>query len=325
MNGQQWLTAAHFVVVRVLFWKYNNGMNCKILISGSSGLIGNALCKHFLETNHQVVRLVRRKPQEHEIEWDPYNAVVDSNQLEGFDVWIHLGGVSIADRRWNVEYKKAIWESRVRTTECLAQAVRSLTHKPKVFISASAVGIYGDRKDELLDESSLTGAGFFGDLGRAWEATAQFASDVGVRVVNTRIGIVLSRGGGALSKMLIPFRWGIGAKLGSGTQYMSWISICDLVRAFDFVIHNDSLIGPVNVVSPNPVTNKEFTKILASVIKRPAVLSVPSFALRILFGEMANEALLASQRVVPDKLLKAGFRFRFPFLKETLKSLLEKQ
>jgi uncharacterized protein (TIGR01777 family) len=246
---------------------------------------------------------------------------ISPNAVSGMDVVVHLAGESIVGR-WNAARKKAIRESRVVGTSNLARALARATVKPRVFICASAVGFYGNRGDEIMRETSPPGTGFLPDVCVEWEAATRPAADAGIRTVMVRIGVVLSPRGGALEKMLLPFKLGLGGKLGSGNQWMSWIDVEDLISAFLHVIATESLTGPVNAVSPNPVTNAEFTGTLAGVLHRPAFFAMPAFAARIVLGEMADELLLASQRVVPDQLQASGFSFRHPELRGSLERLL---
>lgn len=296
----------------------------RILVTGASGLIGSAVLNAFRRDGHDAVALVRR-PAEGvgESQWNP-NAV-DPAPFEGADAAVHLAGESIASGRWTGERKKAILDSRVDGTRNLAQSIAAATRKPRVLISASAIGYYGDRGDELLTESSPNGAGFLADVASAWEAAAQPAERAGVRVVLPRIGIVLSGRGGALPKMAFPFRFGLGGRVGTGAQWMSWIELDDLVRLVRFAIDNDSVRGPVNAVAPQAVTNAEFTRTLARVLHRPAFFPAPAAIVRLAMGpEMADELLLASQRVEPKVALAAGFRFEYPQLHSALAHALGK-
>jgi len=287
----------------------------KILIGGSHGLVGKALISS-LADRHEVFDLVRReaKPGAREIEWHPNKGVIDPSKLEAFDALINLAGESIAEGRWTDEKKRRIHDSRVKGTQLLSEALAGLSQKPKVFLCASATGIYGHRGDELLDEDSEPGGGFLAHVCRDWEQAAAAAASAGVRVVNLRFGPILAREGGMLEKMLAPFKLGLGGKVGSGKQYISWVAIDDVVGATMLAIDNESIRGPVNVVSPNPVTNEEFTRTLGHVLNRPTVFAMPEFAARLAFGEMADEMLLVSQRVAPKKLNDAGYQFQNPEL-----------
>ena len=296
----------------------------KILIAGSSGLIGAALCEYMTEDGHQVVRLVRREARgDGEVRWDPEQGVLAETDLLGVEAVVHLGGRNIAAGRWTAKVKNELMRSRVQTTELLATRLAGLASPPKVLICASAIGIYGDRGAEELHEGSGPGVGFLAELGQAWEGASAAAVDSGIRVVHARFGIVLSRRGGALAKMLLPFRLGVGGKIGDGRQYFSWIALRDVVAALSYALNNDALRGPVNFTAPNPVSNGEFTKSLGRVLRRPTMLPLPAFAAKIALGELAQEGLLASQRVVPKALLATGFEFEFPEVAGALRHALE--
>ena len=294
----------------------------RIFITGSSGFIGSALVEALRAAGHEPVPLVRRAANPGEINWDPESGVLDSGLLEGAEAVVNLAGEKIAGR-WSAAKKQRIRESRLRGTRLLINGLVGLKATPAVLVSASAVGIYGDRGDEVLTESSPPGTGFLAELGVEWETEANRAAEAGIRVVNSRFGIVLDKHGGALKEMLRPFRLGVGGVLGSGRQYMSWITLDDSVRAMIHLLENQTVSGPVNVVAPNPHTNHEFTKALGAVLHRPTLIPVPPFALRLLFGEMADEALLASARVLPAKLQESGFRFNHPDLVPALRHALE--
>jgi len=291
----------------------------RILLSGASGLIGSALAKR-LDASSEVVRLVRRDPLSaaSEIRWDPAAGRIEPKQLEGFDAVVHLAGENIGAGRWTAAKKARVRSSRVEGTLLLAKTLAGLNQPPKVLVSASAVGYYGDRGDEKLDESSGPGTGFLAEVCRAWEEAAMTAAEAGIRVVLARFGVVLSPEGGALARLLPLFRFGLGGRLGSGRQYMSWIALEDAVGAIAFALENDSLRGPVNVTSPQPVTNRQFTQTLGRVVRRPTLLHAPAIALRAVLGEMADEMLLASVRVYPRRLLEAGFSFSKPALEMAL-------
>ena len=294
----------------------------RILVTGSSGLIGSALMERLRRGGHDPVALVRRPAHgSGEVQWNP-NAV-DAAPLEGADAVVHLAGASIAAGRWTADRKKIISDSRIDGTRNVAQSMAAATHKPKVLVSASAIGFYGDRGDELLTESSPTGSGFLAEVARGWEAAAELAERAGIRVVLPRIGVVLSGLGGALPKMALPFRMFMGGRVGSGRQWMSWIELDDLVRLITFTIENESIRGPLNAVAPQTVTNAEFTRTLARVLHRPAFFPAPEFAVRLAMGaEMANELLLSSTRVEPAVALAAGFRFEYPQLHSALSAAL---
>lgn len=297
----------------------------KILVTGSSGLIGSNLTLMLESQGHKPYRLVREASAQarRNIFWDPEKDKIDGEQLEEFDAVVHLAGESIANGAWTAEQKKKIRGSRINSTKLLCKTLAGLKKPPAVLISASAIGYYGDRGSEELKEKSPVGMGFLANLCHEWEEATQPASAAGIRVVRLRIGIVLSPEGGALAKMLQPFKMGLGGPLGSGQQYMSWITMEDINGAILHAIRNDSLKGAVNAVSPNPVTNAEFTKVLGKVLGRPAFLPAPGFALKLALGEMAKELLLSSQRVVPDKLLVSGYEFNSTKLEPALRSILK--
>ncbi len=294
----------------------------KILVAGSSGLIGTVLCSRLEREGHEVVRLVRRPPAQGELCWDPETGELAQEALEGIDGVVHLGGRNITAGRWTATVKAQLRQSRVQTTQLLAERLAGLAVRPRVLVCASAVGIYGHRRDEELDEESDLGAGFLAELGRAWEGASAAAAEAGIRVVQARLGIVLSRRGGALAKMLLPFRLGMGGKIGDGRQYVSWISLADAVAALIYAVENEALRGPVNLTAPQPVTNAELTRMLGRVLRRPTLLSLPAFAAKWILGELAEEGLLASQRVRPKRLLEAGFEFAYPELESALRRIL---
>jgi len=293
----------------------------RVALSGSSGLIGGALARLLVEDGATVVRLVRSQAGVGEILWDPVAGKADAAGLDGVDAIIHLAGENIASRRWNPEQKEKIRKSRVDGTRLLAETAAGLENKPKVFICASAVGYYGNRS-ETVDESSPSATGFLADLCSQWEAAAQAASDAGIRVVYARIGVVLSPKGGALKKMLIPFKMGVGGPLGDGSQPMPWIALDDVLGALRFLLERGELSGPFNLTSPNCVTNGEFTKALGRAVRRPAVLPMPAFAVKMLFGEMGEALLLGGAKVYPRRLEEAGFHFRFPKVEDALNHVL---
>jgi uncharacterized protein (TIGR01777 family) len=298
-----------------------NAASGKVLVSGSSGLIGAALCSFLAAKGYQVTRLVRGESSgENQISWDPTKPIAPES-VSGFDIVVHLAGESIVGR-WTDERKAAIRHSRVAGTKNLAKALAEAPQRPRVFISASAIGYYANRGQETLREESSVGRGFLADVCREWEFATNAAADAGIRTAQTRFGIVLSRAGGALAKMLPPLRLGIGGNMGNGRQWWSWIDLQDVVGAIEHVIKTGSLHGAVNVVSPNPVTNAEFTKTLASVLSRPAVFPMPAFVARLALGQMADELLLASQRVEPAKLLASGYSFQQPNLRQSLQTML---
>ncbi len=299
----------------------------RILITGAGGLVGTALSARLSAQGHSISRLVRRpaNASRGEAYWNPEGGSVDKTGLADLkpEVVVHLAGENIASGRWNETRKRKIRDSRVNGTRALADALAHLENKPKALICASAVGFYGSRGDEPLTEASPPGEGFLAEVCQAWEEGSELAAKAGIRTVNLRIGVILSPEGGALKKMLLPFKLGLGGVIGSGQQYWSWIALDDVVNAFDFAIQNETLRGPVNVVAPDPVTNKEFTKTLGRVLWRPTCFPLPASTARMLIGEMADALLLSSARAVPAKLEKAGFKFQYPGLKEALKHLLK--
>lgn len=300
-------------------WK---GQAMNILVTGASGLIGSALVPFLTTGGHTVTRLVRTPSSAGAISWDPSAGQLDLRALEGIDAVVHLAGESIAGRRWNAEQKRRILDSRVQGTRLLCERLAGLERPPRVLVSASAIGYYGDRGEETLTEESAPGSGFLTDVCRAWEDATKEARDRGIRVVHARFGIVLSPKGGALAKMLTPFRLGAGGVVGGGRQLMGWVALDDAVGAVHHALTTDTLSGPINVVSPRPVTNREFTKTLGRVLRRPTIVPMPAFAARLAFGEMADALLLASTRVQPDQLSCTGYRFRFPDLEGALCHLL---
>lgn len=295
-----------------------------ILLSGSHGLIGSALIPFLTAEGHQVIRLVRSlSPAEGpQILWNPPTGTMDPASLEGLDGVVHLAGESLAGRRWTAAQKARIRQSRVQGTQLLCQVLASLSQPPSTLICASAVGYYGSRGEEVVDETSPAGRGFLAAVCQEWEAATEPAIQKGIRVVHLRFGMVLSAAGGALALMLPAFRAGIGGLLGTGRQWMSWIALDDVVGALYHVLLTASLRGPVNVVTPHPVTNREFTSTLGKVLGRPTLFAMPAFAARLVFGEMADELLLASLRVDPVRLRETGYSFRFPHLEEALRHLL---
>ena len=296
----------------------------KILMSGSHGLVGTALSKSLTNDGHEVVRLVRRErsPGAPEVEWHPNQGRIDAEQLEGFDVVVHLAGENIASGRWSEEKKRGIRESRVKGTSLLSEALARLSPPPSLFLSASAIGYYGDRGDELLTEQSAPGNGFLPSVCVEWENATRPAVEKGITTIHTRFGIILDRNEGALAKMLPPFQMGIGGKVGDGKQWMSWIALDDVVAGLKFLMADKSVHGPANFVAPNPVTNAEFTKALGRVLSRPTFFPVPAFGARLAFGEMADALLLSSQRVKPGVLQDRSFPFSWPNLEPALKHLL---
>ena len=295
----------------------------RILISGASGLVGRALTPALAAEGHEPVALVRRTTRPGEVQWNP-GEPLDPEKLAGVDAVVHLAGKNVAGR-WTERFKQEVRDSRVQGTRTLAIAVAESyrrSGRPATLISASAIGYYGNRGDELLTEESSPGQGFLADVSQQWEAATSPASEAGVRVVNLRIGVVLAREGGALPAMLLPFRLGLGGRVGSGQQYWSWISLEDVVGVILFALQRDSLHGPVNVVSPEPARNGDFVHALGEQLHRPTILPLPAVAVRTLFGEMGDAALLGSTRVEPAELKAAGYQFLHPHLKDALRAEL---
>ena len=299
----------------------------KILVSGSHGLVGTAVIKSLLQDGYEVIRLVRTKLDfgANEIEWHPDQDRIDAPRLEDLDAVIHLAGESIASGRWTDEKKRAIRYSRVKGTTLLSNALAQLSQPPRVFLSASAIGYYGNRGDEVLTETSKPGDDFLSSVCIQWEEATRPATGKGIRTVNARFGVILDAHGGALAQMLTPFRMGAGGRIGDGKQWMSWIALEDVVAGLKFLLNDASTRGPVNFVAPNPVTNAEFTRTLGRVLSRPTFFPVPAFGARLAFGEMADALLLSSQRVDPAVLEDRGFPFYWPTLEPALRHLLEKQ
>ncbi|OGX06577.1 MAG: TIGR01777 family protein [Omnitrophica bacterium RIFCSPLOWO2_12_FULL_50_11] len=300
----------------------------KIVITGATGFIGTPLSGLLICAGHHLTILTRalrrtasRSAHVQHVEWNPADEAGVVARVDGCDAVINLAGENIAARRWTKKQKEKILTSRVSATQCLVRSIQKAGVKPRVLISTSAMGYYGPRGDESLDETAPCGKGFLASTCKAWEAHAVRAEDFGVRVVRLRIGVVLGKGGGALEKMTPPFKCFLGGWLGSGEQWMSWIHLEDVVRLIDACLTNGNLKGPVNVTAPEPVTNKVFSIALAEALNRPCLMPVPSFALKVLFGEMADELLLKGQRVIPRKALDMGFEFRFPEIHGALESI----
>jgi uncharacterized protein len=301
----------------------------RILLSGASGMLGSAL-RQALAGDYEIFRLVRRPAaSESELEWHPESSrpFAETSALEGLTAAIHLSGANVAGRRWSGAYKREIVASRVDSTRVLAAALAGLRCPPRALLVASGTGIYGNRGEEILDESSAPGTGFLADLCRSWEAAAEPARQAGIRVVHLRCGLVLDGREGVLARMLPIFRLGLGGRLGSGRQWMGWIALADLIAAVRFLLENENLAnenlsGPVNLVAPEPVTNAGFARALGRAVRRPAVFPAPAFVLRLAFGEMADEALLAGARVVPKRLMDAGFQFQLAGIDEALRDAL---
>jgi uncharacterized protein (TIGR01777 family) len=295
-----------------------HNIGVRIVMSGASGLIGSALAPALESADHEVLRLVRRQASApNEVSWDPAAGAIDSGRLVGVEAGVNLNGATVG-KRWTANRKKEILASRIESTRLLSTTLASLEPRPSVLVRAGGVGIYGyDRGDEILTEQSELGAGFLAEVGSAWEAAADPAREAGIRVVNFRQGIVLSRGGGALPRLLTPFKLGLGGRVGSGRQWWPWVAAEDLVAGYLLALEGD-LAGPVNLTSPNPVTNAQLTKALGKVLKRPTVFALPAFGARLAFGEMAEEVLLGGQRVLPVRLLDAGFSFRYAHIDDAL-------
>ena len=304
----------------------------KILITGSSGLVGTALTQELLRAGHTVCRLVRPgtaaatnpSPQGFNVNWNPATGELGGAAV-GADAVINLAGASIADGRWTAQRKQLLRASRTETTRVLVAALAKMAARPRVLISASAIGYYGNRGDETLTETSDPGNGFLSGIAKEWEAEARKAETLGTRVVLARFGVVLARHGGALPQMMRPFQFGIGGKIAGGRQWMSWITLDDVVAILRLMLENEHIRGPLNVVSPEPVTNAEFTKTLAAALHRPALFPAPAFALRLVLGEMADALLLSSQRVLPAHLQKLNYAFLHPDLRTALTTMLANQ
>jgi uncharacterized protein (TIGR01777 family) len=306
----------------------------RILVSGSTGLIGSAVMDALAHQGHELIRLVRSStklrripsslPESPSVLWNPKSGVLGS-RAEGADAVIHLAGASIAGRRWSDAWKRELRESRVTATRNLIASLAEFRQPPKIFIASSAIGFYGSRGDEELTESSPPGSDFLAQLTADWEAQSSRAAEFGARVVLLRFGIVLARKGGALPRMLLPFRLGLGGRIGSGRQWMSWITLDDVVGVVRFALDTNLLSGPANVVSPNPVTNAQFTTVVGAVLHRPTILPAPAFALQFALGEMADSLLLSSQKVRPTKLQSLGYQFMYPELQPALAAVLDRR
>ena len=302
----------------------------RVAVTGATGLVGSALVPLLVARGHEVVRLVRTKAAASvagkitDVEWHPERGEIDAAVLAGVDAAVHLAGENISEGRWTDEKKRRIIESRRQGTRLIGETLARLNPRPRALVSASATGYYGDRGDEVLTEESAPGANFVAEVCREWEAAAEPARAAGIRTVHLRFGIVLTGAGGALVKMATPFKFGVGGKLGNGAQYYSWITLEDALAVVLHALENESLTGPVNAVSPQPVRNSEFTAALGRVLGRPTIFPVPAFAARLAFGEMADELLLASARVEPAKLQASGFQFQHPTLDAALRHALGK-
>jgi uncharacterized protein len=294
-----------------------------VAIAGASGFLGTALARYLASDGHRVRRIGRASSRDVDFRWDLDAGLLDPAALDGADAVVNFAGATIA-QRWTHEHKRAILESRLRSTEVLAKRMSAVRVLPRVFLSTSAIGIYGARGDEPLDETSAPGGGFLADVVRRWEEAAAPARAAGIRLVHPRLGLALNPGGGVLAKLIPVFNVGGGGRIGKGTQWMSWIGLHDLMRALVYLMTVEDLSGPVNVSAPNPVTNAEFSHTLGAVLHRPAVATVPEFAVKLMFGEMGEETLLSGQRVLPKRLLEAGFRFDYPELGPALRHELRR-
>lgn len=293
-----------------------------IAITGSSGLVGSALSRALEAQGKRVLHVVRREARsDSEIAWNPVRGEIDARRLEGVDAIVNLAGENLA-QRWSDDVKRRIRDSRVQSTTLLARTIANLDAQPRALLSGSAIGIYGDRGNLELDESSTLGSDFLSSVCKEWEAATVAASNASVRVVHLRTGIVLAKHGGALEKMMLPFKFAVGGKIGSGQQWLSWIALSDIVRALMFLLDQERVSGAVNLVAPNPVTNEEFTRTLGDVMHRPSFFAVPRTALKIVMGEMADDTVLASQRAKPARLASAGFAFELPGLEQALRAVL---
>jgi uncharacterized protein len=294
----------------------------KILLSGSHGFLGQALVPALKAQGHEVTALVRSHPKAQDLYWDPTQNKIDPSTLANFEAVIHLAGESISNGRWTEDKKQRILDSRVQSTALLAKQIAAAGGNTKIFLSASAIGYYGNRGSEILDESASKGELFLSKVCQQWEEAAAPLGDKGLRVGFLRFGVILGKSAGALAKMLPPFRLGLGGVIGSGQQYMSWISLPDTVGAILFILNSEKLQGPINITAPHPLTNLDFTRALGQTLRRPTFFSMPSLAARLVFGEMADELLLASTRVVPKKLEQSGYVFKHPQLQEALSEIM---
>ena len=296
----------------------------KVLITGASGLVGTELQKSFAEQGYEMLLASRSEPKDDQhIQWSVEEGFTEPEKLEGLDVVVHLVGENVSGLRWTDDKKKAIRDSRVLGTRNVVDAISKLNDRPKTFVAASAIGFYGERGEEEVTESSAAGDNFLAGVCKEWEAESRRAEDAGIRTVLLRTGIVLSKDGGALSTMLLPFKMGVGGVVGSGKQWMSWISMEDEIAVINYVIENENIRGAVNAVSPNPVTNHDFTKTLGDVLYRPTFIPLPEFAVSMIFGEMGDALLLSSTKVMPKRLEDAGFEFKYPDLKQAIENAVK--
>lgn len=297
----------------------------RILVTGSSGLVGSALVPNLTEKGHEVYRLIRNqnKVNKTDIHWDPNSGILNVESLEDFNVIIHLAGENISSRRWSKNQKDKISQSRIQSTRLLVDKISETKNPPQLFISASAIGYYGSQGSELLTEQSAKGEGFLADLVQNWEKMAGCIQSKEIRSAFLRFGIILSERGGALAKLLLPFRLGLGSTISDGQQYMSWISLSDVVQIIDYIIQIEKISGPVNLVAPEPVTNSQYSKALGKALKRPVIFKAPSSILRLVLGEMADSLLLSSSRVIPRKLIDNGYTFLHPTIKDAFDSIFE--
>lgn len=296
----------------------------KVLVTGATGLVGSVLVPFLTSGGHEVLRLTRSEPKEaNDVTWNPNTGEIPKARLEGLDAVVHLAGENIAGSRWTSRVKERLRRSRVATTRMLCETLGALQRRPKTLICASAIGYYGNRGAEILTESAGPGHGYLAEMCRDWEASCEPARAQGMRVVNLRIGVVLSPKGGGLAKMLTPFKMGVGGVIGSGRQYWSWIAIDDVAGVIGYCLSNSQISGPINTTAPTPVTNREFTKTLGTVLERPTIIPMPAFMAKIALGEMANDLLLASARVMPYRLSEIGYKFQYPILEPALRHVLD--
>ncbi|OGV59885.1 MAG: TIGR01777 family protein [Lentisphaerae bacterium RIFOXYA12_FULL_48_11] len=296
----------------------------KILITGSSGFIGSALVSNLRNNGHTITRLIRNKCNNPgDFQWNPASSEIDCKAFEGVQAVIHLAGAGISEKRWTSSVKRQILQSRIMGTSLLCETISQLKDPPSILISASGIGYYGNRDSSIVDESFDCGSDFLANVAKQWEMATLPATSARIRLVIIRMGMVLDADGGALKKMLLPFQLGLGGTIGPGSQYMSWITLDDVLSAIQHILRHDTLKGPVNLTAPNPVTNQEFTKILGKVLRRPVLMHIPSFAIKVIMGEMAKALILNSIRITPRKLIDSGFKFKHPDLLPALTYILE--